>query len=331
MHAPQHRMGKPRPTGSASAAALTTWLRTHEDAPGAEVARARLAFMEHEGTARFLRGLQGLSSVRPRVLITAQVSGRWSTSAPPLAALPRILKKAIIRGEGIIGPAYGTFWTAMDMEAIEGRLAAVYAQERRDLDVFDTGRDLHCVTARDIFGEEIAPTDPRRYIAKTTRYNMLYAYDHKGILDAADLSIFGGRQAALKFAQQFMAARPALTAAKQRVFAECQRTHQARSAFGRLRRLTGDDKTQAKDGWSQTIQATVSGMMNRLIPRWLALDLGARIILNQHDGCLLSWPAARDRQEILARCRAIADEPWALWGHKVVAPSTWDIVEYANG
>lgn len=321
----------PRARGSVSAPDLTTWLRTHEAAPGAEVARARLAFMELEGTARFLRGLQGLSSVRPRVLITAQVSGRWSTAEPPLAGLPRQLKKDILTGRGVIGPAYGTFWTAMDMEAIEGRLAATYAQEWRDLSVFAKGGDLHCETAQDIFGEPITYDDPRRFIAKLTRYNLLYAYDARGILDAPDYAVFGGRAKALAFAHRFLAIRPALTAAKQRVFAECQRTHQARSAFGRLRHLTGDAKTQAKDGWSHTIAGTVSSMMNRLLLKWLAIDPNARIILNQHDGCILSWPATRDRQEILNTCRAIADEPWTVWGQEMVAPTQWDVIEYGYG
>jgi len=303
---------------------LRAWLRSHEDSHGAEVARARLEYQELEGTCRFLRGLQGLSSVRPRVLVTAQVSGRWSTSDPPLVGLPRDIR-------GILVPAYGTFWTGMDMDAVEARLAATYAQEHRDLDVLARGEDLHAATAQDIFGVPIAYEDPRRRQAKTVRYNLLYAWDHRGILEAKDLTLFGGRAGALEFARRFLAARPALTTTKQRVFAECARTHQARSAFGRLRRLTGDDKTQGKDGWSQTIQATVSGMMNRLIPQWLALDPDARIVLNQHDGCILSWPIVWPRDEIVAQCQEIADRPWDLWGYKVIVPTTWAVVESPYG
>ena len=311
---------RPRVIGSVATPALTAWLRSHEGAIGAEVARCRLAFMDLEGQARFIRGLVGTPWVRPRVLVTSQVSGRWSTTDPPLANLPK-------EQLGIIVPEYGTFWVVFDLIAVEALLAATYAQEDHVLGIIRDGGDIHIDTAQRMFpGEVITKDDPRRQLAKITGYNLAYAYDYRGILEAKDLSIFGGRAAALEFARSYLAARPGLVAAKQRVFSESYRTHQARSAFGRRRYLTGDERTQAKDGWSHTIQSTVSGMMNRLIPRMLALDPGARFVLNKHDGAILAYPRSVDPSTLVAYCQAIVNEPWALWGRKVVAPATWAIV-----
>lgn len=325
-------MPKARVKGSVGEKELLAWLRTHEDAPGAEVARARLEFQELEGQSRFLRGLLGQTRVRPRVLITSQVSGRWSTTGPNLPGRPKEIKATAKRQDlDVIVPDYGWWWLRFDWVAVEGRLAAIYAGERRDLDPLERGEDIHIATLRDMFPDEVIHADdPRRQLAKTTRYNLQYSFDHRGILDAPDLSRFGGRDSALTFAAQYIDSRPRLKAAKQIVFEESQRTGLARSAFGRLRRLTGDDKTKAKDGWSQTIQGTVSGMMNRVLVQVLDKYEEARLVLNEHDGATLAFPTHTDRAEVMAGCRPIVEQTWSLWGLPVTCPADWCIIE-ANG
>ena len=114
-------MPKERVKGSVGEAELGAWLRRNPEAPGAEVARARLEYMVLEGEGRFLRGLLGQTRIRPRVLITAQVSGRWSTTNPNLPGRSRKIKK----GHDIIVPDWGTFWLAFDHEAVESWLAAI--------------------------------------------------------------------------------------------------------------------------------------------------------------------------------------------------------------
>ena len=322
-------MPKARPKGSVGEKELLAWLRTHEDAPGAEVARARLEFQELEGQARFLRGLLGQTRVRPRVLITSQVSGRWSTTGPNLPGRPKAIKAtAKDQTRDVIVPDWGWWWLRFDWVAVEGRLAATFANERRDLGPLERGEDIHIATLKDMFpGEEIRNDDPRRQLAKTTRYNLQYAYDHRGILEAPDLGVFGGRAAALAFAGRYMASRPALTAAKERVFAESIRSGLACSAFGRLRRLTGDDKTKAKDGWSQTIQGTVSGMMNRVLVEILGQFDEARLVLNEHDGATLAFPNTTDKDAVMAWCRPVVEKTWPLWGLPIACPADWCIVE----
>lgn len=53
-----------------------------------EVLRARLVWSEAEGIARYLRPLVGRDRIHPRILPTAQVSGRWSTTNPPRVMWP---------------------------------------------------------------------------------------------------------------------------------------------------------------------------------------------------------------------------------------------------
>lgn len=322
-------MPKTKPAGSVGKHDLRKWLQTRETTAGWEVARARLEYQEIEGDVRLIRGLLGQTRVRPRVLITAQVSGRWSTTGPNLPGRPKQIKATQEHPDtDIIVPDFGTWWLRFDWTAVEGLLAATYADEERDLGPMRRGEDLHLATLKDMFpGREFTKASPERQLAKTTRYNLQYAYDHRGILDAPDLALFGGRDPALLFARQYLEARPRLAAAKQHVFAESQRTGLARSAFGRLRRLTGDDKTKAKDGWSQTIQGTVSGMMNRCLVEILDLFPEARLVLNEHDGATLQFPQTQDRGLAHARARRIVEQEWVLWGKPVICKADWCILE----
>ena len=309
-------MAQPRKSTSVNKHALAKWLRNHQDDHGAEVAAARLEWSELEGQARLLRDLVGLTQVRPDVLITSQVSGRWSTTRPPLGGLKTKVLFKLCR------PPAGHYWLSGDWQAVESWLAALYSQEMRDLQPLYDGYDLHCATASDIFGEVITHEDPRRQLAKTTRYNLQYAYDYRGILDAKDIGIFGGRDQALDFARRYLDSRPALAAARGRVFADSVRTGEARSAFGHLRRLTGDDRTRAKDGWSQVIQGTVSSMMNRAIVR-ICTELGGLIVFNRHDGAVFQFPLSRDVYETYEACERIFRGPWQVWGNSFSAPSDW--------
>lgn len=316
-------MATPKKRSSVDKWALARWLKTHPADHGAEVVRARLDYMELEGQARLIRSLVGLTQVRPSVLVTAQVSGRWSTTQPPLGGLKTKVLFKLCR------PPAGAYWLSGDWRAVESWLAALYSQEARDLEPLLSGKDLHLVTASDIFGEVIIDaTDPRRQLAKTTRYNLQYAYDYRGILDAKDLGIFGGRSQALAFAQRYIDSRPALKAAKERVFADSVRTGESRSAFGRLRRLTGDERTKAKDGWSQVIQGTVSNMMNRAIVR-VGNELGGRLVFNRHDGSVFQFSSShcdQDPWHMYTACERIFRGPWHVWGHAFHAPSDWEIM-----
>lgn len=308
----------PRKSSSVNKHALARWLKSHGDDHGAEVAQARLDYMELEGQGRLLRSLVGLNQVRPDVLVTSQVSGRWSTTRPPLGGLKTKVLFKLCR------PPAGYYWLSGDWQAVESWLAALYSQEMRDLQPLYDGYDLHCATASDIFGEVITHDDPRRQLAKTTRYNLQYAYDYRGILDAKDIGIFGGRDAALSFAQRYLDSRPSLQRARLRVFEDSVRSGEARSAFGRLRRLTGDERTKAKDGWSQIIQGTVSSMMNRAIVR-ICNDLDGLLVFNRHDGSVFQFPLSADVYDTYEQCERIFRGPWHVWGNEFNAPSDWHV------
>jgi DNA polymerase I-like protein with 3'-5' exonuclease and polymerase domains len=122
----------------------------------------RLAFMELEGIARYLRKLVGRERVHPHMLPT-QASGRWSTTNPPLVNFPahaeddcdrcaRVKLGELPVPEGgwcpravreVILPDAGWYSIHFDLNAIEGRFGAADAHDEEELDAYRKNEDVH--------------------------------------------------------------------------------------------------------------------------------------------------------------------------------------------
>ena len=99
-----------------------------------------------------------------------------------------------------------------------------------------------------MFNVEPPVTDAQRHMAKTARYALLYAEDHRGILNAKGVEKLGYTRRELEdFGKAYLRAKPAFVAAKREAQLACAHTGMARSGFGRLRRLSGDLRTRAKN------------------------------------------------------------------------------------
>lgn len=138
-------------------------LRQLKDAGAeSELLDLRLAFMELEGIARYLRKLVGRARVHPHMLPT-QASGRWSTTNPPLVNFPAHAEEECDRcvalkerGEPlpewcpravreVILPDEGWWWFHFDLNAIEGRWGAADAGDEEELDAYRKNEDVHTV------------------------------------------------------------------------------------------------------------------------------------------------------------------------------------------
>ena len=324
---------------------------------------ARLWFMELEGIRRYVADLAERARVYPLMLPTAQAGGRWSTTNPPLCNFPRhdpatCPRRATHTADWcpldvrlVLLPDPGTYWVKFDWEAVEARLAATYCQDADDLRAFRDGLDLHTLTACRMFGLDLpgvqtkalhtapdvepwrrrdgwgGPEDARRHMAKPARYALLYAEDYRGILNAKGVEKLGYTRTQLEdFGRAYLRAKPAFVAAKTEAQQTCARTGMARSAFGRLRRLSGDARTRAKEGWSHTISATVSDMMNltligiheRIPECWL--------VVNRHDGAEVAFPERVPVEQAVGALRELAERAWTFWGHAFQAPATWGTI-----
>lgn len=333
---------------------------------GAEsgVLDARLAWSELEGIRRYVADMAGRARIVPLMLPTAQASGRWSTTQPPLTNWPRHDPQECpgrdahseawcpLDVRGLLLPDPGTYWVKFDWDAVEARLAATYTQDPDDLAAFANGWDIHTLTLCRMLSWDTPPVlskrlhlddtcrawreahewggpdDRRRHLAKTVRYALLYAEDHRGVLSAKGVEKLGYTKAQLEdFGRAYLRAKPAFVAAKSRVQAECGRTGLARSAFGRLRRLSGDASTRGKEGWSHTISATVSDMMNTVLIGIHAAVPECWLVVNRHDGAEIAFPASVPVERAHGALRGLVEREWSFWGHAFRCPATWEVVD----
>lgn len=192
---------------------------------------ARLRYMEVEGTARYVRMMQGQERVFPNFLPT-QASGRWSTTNPPMTNFPPDCISPLCERAGtehayatdncwsardIVAPDPGWWWLHYDLDAIESKWAAADAGDRDDLEAFAKGYDIHTIRTCRALQHALPPvltkqlhTDPscqawrnswdppwsggedrRRHVFKTVGYASQYALNEKGVLQAKGVESLG--------------------------------------------------------------------------------------------------------------------------------------------
>ena len=192
---------------------------------------ARLRFMEVEGTARYVRMMEGRERVYPNMLPT-QASGRWSTPSPPLPNFPPDCVNPLCSRVGtehayatekcwsardIVAPDLGWWWLHYDLDSIEAKWAAADAGDMDDLEAFAKGYDVHTIRTCRALRHALPPvltkslhTDPscqawrdswnppwsgsedrRRHIFKTVGYATQFCISPKGVLAAKGVDALG--------------------------------------------------------------------------------------------------------------------------------------------
>lgn len=330
------------------------------------VLAARLEWTDAEGIARYVRPLQGKSHIRPRILPTAQVSARWSTTDPPRTNWPRHDAKRCpeCKGSGdwcpravrdIVTPEDGTFWIKGDAEAIEARIAACYTRDEVDLEAFSRGLDLHTLTACAMFNlprpadaskkgiaadtawrdahQWAGDDDTRRSLAKTFRYAWQYGVDERAVLLAKDIVKLGKpRGEILEYARLYQAGKPAFFAARQAYMEQCLITKESRTFLGRLRRLWGnphrpaDAKTIMKEGWNHRVQGSVSDMVNIIVAKLAARWPESWLVSNAYDALEWGFPATLDPSTVISEVTSIVEAPWDIEGVSMTVPWSFKVV-----
>ena len=302
---------------------------------------ARLEYTEVEGVSRYVRMMRGVESVQPTMLPT-QASGRWSTTDPPLVTFPHdcinprcgIVGPHIAESETcwsaqeLVGPTYGWWWLKVDLDAIEGKIAAAEAGDEDELTAFEKGWDIHTLTACGMFNKPRPPIltkalhrdpscqawrelwdppwsgseDRRRHIAKVERYATQFCRNPRGVLQAQGIEKLGLTPAeVVRFAESFLASKPKLMARKRQVWADSIRLRVAYTWYGRRRRLYGSEDDIAKTGWSHRVSGTVTDMMNEFAI-WLDRAFPeSHLVLNGHDSLTWAFPSGHEPAAVVAR------------------------------
>ena len=314
--------------------------------------RARLKYAEASQIINhYIRKLQA-GRIHPGMLPT-QATGRWSTTNPPVANIPKAYKTG---PHSVIVPDPDERWFMFDWDAIEGKITAAFTRDKEDLDAFALDHDLHVLTACRAMGLPLPPVSTKaeigklptgkgwkaqvawtekvwkpRDLFKTIRYSLQNGIDEKAVLQAqiefdeeTGKPVFD-RDELLRAGRLFLASkRHTWGAWKDSVRAEVVSTGKTRTALGRLGRFSGSPDQRLKEAVSLKVSGTVSDMMNICLRDILDLFPGARLCWNEHDGATIAFPRNLDPTQAILK---IIERDWDITGVPIKSTATWEWIE----
>lgn len=120
--------------------------------------------------------------------LTVAQSGRLSSNDPNLQNIPtrtdlgRRVREAFVAGKG-------NKFVSADYSQFELRLAAVLAEDKELIDMFNNGADIHTTTAAQVYGRELEDvTKQMRRQAKVVNFGILYGMSPHGLAIAANMT-----------------------------------------------------------------------------------------------------------------------------------------------
>lgn len=112
------------------------------------------------------------------------VSGRFSSSNPNLQNIPALLRKTFV-------PKNKEYvFLGADYSQMELRILADYSQDKNLIDAFNSGKDIHTLTASKVFNVPFKKvTQKQRKIAKTVNFGIVYGMSAYGLAIKTDLDV----------------------------------------------------------------------------------------------------------------------------------------------
>ncbi|MFV0664572.1 DNA polymerase I [Denitromonas sp.] len=225
------------------------------------------------------------------------VTGRLASSDPNLQNIPIRTEEGRRIRAAFIAPK-GHRLVSADYSQIELRIMAHLSGDKRLLQAFADGEDVHRATAAEIFGVAPAEVDKeqRRY-AKVINFGLIYGMSAHGL--AKNLGI--ERSAAASYIDRYFARYPGVADYMARTRAEVADKGYVETAFGRRLHLPDIHASQAgrRQGAERAaINAPMQGTAADLIKKamiacsaWLKRDkLASKLILQVHDELVLEVP-----------------------------------------
>lgn len=253
--------------------------------------------------------------IRARFMQLGTGTGRWSSSGPNLQQIPRDPEfRCAFR------PEPGRVIVEADFSAMELRIAAALAGEKKMLDAFNSGKDVHTLTASLMYGVEMDRVEKQqRQAAKSANFGLLYGSHHRGLMNYfATVGIFISMREAAEFYEMWHQAYPAFGAWHRECQAKADAGEHMRTVIGRRRYLFAQDNkvtTQANNlvqGTGADIAKAAMVEIHRRLPE------SARLVATVHDSYLVEC-RRQDADGILSMMLAeMEDAGRSILGEKVL-------------
>jgi DNA polymerase-1 len=250
------------------------------------------------------------SRVHTTFQAAATATGRLSSVNPNLQNIPiRTELGREIRAAFTAAP--GTQLLSADYSQIELRLLAHFSNDPLLVRAYQTGEDIHTLTASEVFGVPVESMDKEtRARAKAVNFGIVYGISPFGL--AAQLGIPQGEARA--YIDRYFARYQGVQAFIEKTLAETRRTGSVRTLFGRLRPIPDiESRNPNQRGFAErtAVNTPLQGTAADLIKlAMIALDrklterkLKTRMVLQVHDELLFEVPN-EEKDEIDALVRA---------------------------
>ncbi|MNC01449.1 DNA polymerase I [compost metagenome] len=208
---------------------------------------------------------------------TEATTGRMSITKPALQTLPKKDKR--IRRLFIPTQGY-TLWF-MDLDQIEYRLFAHYAQAKGLIEAIKNGHDVHAATAAIIYNKPIEDiTEEERQAAKTVNFSLVYGQGDEATSISLKLNMIETRRFKATYFANIPEAEPFIKTVQKVVRARGF----VRNFYGRRRRLKSDEAYKAPNALIQGCAADYIKNKLALIYKYLkAYKRLTRLVNIVHD------------------------------------------------
>lgn len=224
------------------------------------------------------------------------VTGRLSSNEPNLQNIPvrteegREIRKMFIASKGCQ-------LISADYSQIELRLLAHYSNDPVLVDAYKTGKDIHAITASQIFGVDLKDvTSQMRRSAKAVNFGIIYGISPYGLAQNLGISTLQAKNYIDKYFQTYPTIRQFLDSSVE----EYRTTNKVTTLFGRIRNFENvvpksrDAKFSERAAMNMPLQGTASDIikiaMLRVYDELKKQNLQAKIVLQIHDELILDVP-----------------------------------------
>ena len=226
---------------------------------------------------------------------TVTVTGRLSSNEPNLQNIPvrteegKELRKMFVASEGCR-------LVSADYSQIELRLLAHYSQDEVLLRAYREGRDIHTITASQIFGVPVdMVTDQMRRSAKAVNFGIIYGISPYGLAQNIGITPFEARQ----YIERYFLTYPTIKQFLDSSVEQYKHTGKVTTLLGRIRNfesgVTGREaRFVERAAMNMPLQGSASDIIKMAM---LAVDreiksrgLKAKMVLQIHDELIIDTP-----------------------------------------
>jgi len=290
---------------------------------------AKLKSTYAEGLLQFV---ENDNRIRSTFNQTITATGRISSTDPNLQNIPvrmeqgRLIRKAFV-------PKEGCEFIDADYSQIELRIMAHMSEDERLIEAFNNGRDIHAITASEVFGipiDEVTPLQRRN--AKAVNFGIIYGISSFGL--GQDLNI--SRKEAKEYIDNYFEKFPKVKRFLDKQVSDAKENGYVTTLYGRRRPLPEIKSSNfiqrgfgERVAMNAPIQGTAADIMKIAMisvdERLKRENLKSKVILQVHDELLIE--AYKDEKDVVTEILVSEMENAAALSVKLLAEAqsgaTW--------